>query len=354
MREPGATAGDVTAPIDLRSDTVTRPSPAMREAMARAEVGDDVYGEDPTVNRLEEVACGLFGAQAALFVASGTMGNQLAIRGHSDPGDEVLLEARAHPLHHESGGAAIVSGVTLAALQSERGFPSPDQIRAAVRTPTRYHARTRLLMLENTHNAAGGTVLALEELRAISLAARARGLAIHMDGARIFHAALASGAPLAEMFSHVDSLSFCLSKGLGAPVGSLLLGAAPFIEDARRLRTALGGAWRQAGILAAAGLFALEHQRARLADDHAHARLLADAVDANPRFRRVNPVETNIVIWELADPRRWGETGALLKGWSAAGLRLGLIDDDHLIRAVTHLDVSTPQILRAAEFIASA
>ncbi len=341
-------------PIDLRSDTVTRPCPAMRAAMADAPVGDDVYGEDPTVNGLELEAARLFGAEAALFVASGTMGNQLAIRGHTQPGDEVLLEARAHPLHHESGGAAIVSGVTLAPLTSERGFPSPEQIARAVRTPTRYHAPTKLLLLENTHNAAGGTVLALDELRQISRTAREHGLSIHMDGARVFHAVQESGATPAELFAEVDSLSFCLSKALGAPIGSLLLGNADFIDGARRMRTALGGAWRQAGILAAAGLYALAHNRERLADDHAKARLLAAAVEANPNLRLVRPVETNIVIWEYEDPQRWSDTGALLETWAQEGLILGLIDDDHIMRAVTHLDVDDDAIQRATDLIVEA
>jgi len=337
--------------IDLRSDTVTRPTAAMRAAMLAAEVGDDVYGEDPTVNRLEALACELTGAEAALYVVSGTMANQLAIKIHTEPGDEALLDSRAHPLHHEAGGGAIVSGVTLHPLASDRGFPAPEAIEAAVRTPTRYHARTRLLLLENTHNAAGGTVLPLAHLDALSAVARRRGLALHMDGARVFNASVASGVPVAEYFRRVDTLSFCLSKGLGAPIGSLLVGPAAGLERARRYRTALGGAWRQAGILAAAGLYALTHHVERLAEDHAHARRLADAIRANPRFTLLQAPETNIVVWQLADPARWPRTRDLLASWEARGLRLGLIDDHHVLRAVTHLDVSNEQIEGAVQIL---
>lgn len=339
------------ASIDLRSDTLTRPTLAMRAAMIEAEVGDDVYGEDPTVNRLEALACELAGAEAALYLVSGTMANQLAMRVHTEPGDEVLLDARAHPLHHEAGGAALFSGVTLQPLASPRGFPSPEAVEAAVRTPARYHARTSLLLLENTHNAAGGTVLPLAHLDALAEVAKRKGLAVHMDGARVFNASVASGVPIAEYFRRVDTLSFCLSKGLGAPVGSLLVGPAELLERARRFRTALGGAWRQAGLLAAAGLYALSRHVARLADDHAHARRLAEAIATNPRFRLLQPPETNIVVWELADPALWPQTRALLASWADRGLRLGLIDDHHVLRAVTHLDVSEEQIERAARML---
>jgi threonine aldolase len=343
----------MSTPIDLRSDTVTRPTPAMRQAMLQAEVGDDVYGEDPTVNRLEALACELTGAEAALFVVSGTMANQLAIRVHTQPGDEALLDARAHPLHHEAGGAAVFSGVTLMPLASERGFPAPEVVEASVRTPTRYHARTRLLLLENTHNAAGGTVLPLAHLDALRAVAERKGLAVHMDGARVFNASVASGVPVREYFARVDTLSFCLSKGLGAPVGSVLCGPADKLLVARRLRTALGGAWRQAGMLAAAGLHALTHHVGRLADDHAHARRLAEAIQANPRFELVQPPETNIVVWQLADRAAWPRTRELLATLEATGLRLGLIDDHHLLRAVTHLDVSAAQIERAASILSA-
>jgi len=341
------------APLDLRSDTVTRPTPAMRAAMAAAAVGDDVYGEDPTVNALEARAATLVGKEAALYVVSGTMANQLAIRCHTEAGDEVLLDARAHPLHHEAGGAAVWAGVTLMPLASPRGFPSPAQVEAAVRTPTRYHARTRLLMLENTHNAAGGTVLDAPGTETLAAVARARGLQLHLDGARLFHAAVALGEPAARLAAPVDTVSFCLSKGLGAPVGSILAGPAPLIERARRFRTAMGGAWRQAGLLAAAGLHALDHHVARLADDHAHARVLADAVRRNPRFRLLGEPETNIVVWELADPARWSQTTALLEAWRTQGLWLGLIDGHHVIRAVTHLDVGAPEIDRAADILSA-
>ena len=340
--------------IDLRSDTVTRPTAAMREAMARADVGDDVYGEDPTVQRLEARAMALTGKPAALYVVSGIMGNQLAVRCATSPGDEVIVHEGSHPVHHEAGAPGLLSGVSLRAVPGERGVPTAETVTRAIRSPARWHSPTRMLMLENTHNYEGGAVLPLPRLEALRRVALERGLHVHMDGARVWNAVTASGVPLADYAARVDSLSCCLSKGLGAPIGSLLVGEEGFITQARRFRTAFGGAWRQAGVLAAAGLHALTHHVARLADDHAHARLIAAAVEANPRLRLVTEVETNIVIFELADEGAWDQTRAWLARWHEQGIWMGLIDDHHKMRAVTHLDVSADQAARAAEGIAGA
>jgi threonine aldolase len=340
--------------IDLRSDTVTKPTAAMREAMTRAEVGDDVYGEDPTVQRLEARAMALTGKPAALYVVSGIMGNQLAMRCATSPGDEIIVHEGTHPVHHEAGAPALLSGVSLRAVPGARGAPTVETVTRAIRSPARWHSPTRMLMVENTHNYEGGAVLPLPRLEALRRVALDHGLHVHMDGARVWNAVTASGVPLADYAAQVDSLSFCLSKGLGAPIGSLLVGEEAFIARARRFRTAFGGAWRQAGILAAAGLHALAHHVPRLADDHAHARLIAQAVEANPRLRVVSRVETNIVIFELADEGAWDQTQAWLTRWREQGIWMGLIDDHHRMRAVTHLDVSAEQAKRAAQAIAEA
>jgi len=264
--------------IDLRSDTVTKPSPAMREAMAQAEVGDDVFGEDPTVNRLQEVAARLLGKEAALFVPSGTMGNQLCVRLHTRPGDEIIVEAGAHVVRYESGAAAGLSGVQTHWLPGTRGILEADQIEAAIRPPDYHNPPTTLICLENTHNRGGGTIYPLETTKAIRKVAEARGIAMHLDGARLFNAVVVTGVPAAEYARHFETVTFCLSKGLGAPVGSLICADRERVVKLRRLRKMFGGGMRQAGILAAAGLYALEHNIARLAEDHAHAKRLAEAL----------------------------------------------------------------------------
>ncbi len=335
--------------IDLRSDTVTKPSPAMREAMAQAEVGDDVFGEDPTVNRLQEVAARLLGKEAALFVPSGTMGNQLCVRLHTRPGDEIIVEAGAHVVRYESGAAAGLSGVQTHWLPGTRGILEADQIEAAIRPPDYHNPPTTLICLENTHNRGGGTIYPLETTKAIRKVAEARGIAMHLDGARLFNAVVVTGVPAAEYARHFETVTFCLSKGLGAPVGSLICADRERVVKLRRLRKMFGGGMRQAGILAAAGLYALEHNIARLAEDHAHAKRLAEALAGLPGVR-INPahVETNLVIFDISETRRTAdEVLTLLK---AEGLLLVPFSPTTL-RAVTHLDVSRDQVAQACTIL---
>lgn len=335
--------------IDLRSDTVTKPSPAMREAMAQAEVGDDVFGEDPTVNRLQETAAGLLGKEAALFVPSGTMANQLAVRLHTKPGDEIIVEAGAHVVRYESGAAAALSGVQTCWLPGIRGILQPDQIEAAIRPPDYHNPPTTLICLENTHNRGGGTVYPLPTIQAIRKVAEGRGIAMHLDGARLFNAVVATGIAGAEYARPFETVSFCLSKGLGAPVGSLICSDRERITKLRRLRKMFGGGMRQAGILAAAGLFALKHNIERLAEDHLHAKRLAGALAELPGVR-INPehVETNIVVFDISETRRTADE--ILMVLKAEGLLLVPFSQTTL-RAVTHLDVSSDQIDQACAIL---
>jgi threonine aldolase len=332
-------------PIDLRSDTVTQPTPEMRKAMAEAEVGDDVYGEDPTVNRLEARAAEILGMEAALFVPSGTMGNAIAVRILTRRGDEVLAERRSHVVRFELSGMSTLSGVMPRMVDAPGGHLTPEHVRAAVAPRAYYKSDVTLVVLENTHNLGGGTVQRVEEVQAVVAAAREAGIRVHLDGARIWHAAVALGVDPAALGAGVDTVMACLSKGLCAPVGSLLASSRERIEEARRARKLLGGGMRQAGILAAAGLVALDTQIPRLADDHANARLLADAL-GRAKGVRVAPVETNIVV-------------ATLKGRTApemvAALRekgiLATAMDTPTLRLVTHRDVSRDDCARAAEAI---
>jgi threonine aldolase len=331
--------------IDLRSDTLTRPTPAMRKAMAGAEVGDDVFGEDPTVNRLQERAAELSGKEASLFVPSGIMANQLAVRLLTHPGDEVIIEAQAHIFHYEAGAGGALSGIQFYPLPGVRGILEADQVADAIRTDENYLPPTRLVCLENTHNRGGGTVYPLEKIKAIAKIARGRGVAMHLDGARIFNASVASGIAAAEYAEPFDTVSFCLSKGLGAPVGSLLCTTHDRIPLLRRLRRMFGGGMRQAGILAAAGLYALEHNIKRLAEDHAHAKKLATALADLPGIS-LNPdhVETNIVIFDIAETRHSPELAVeALKKEGVLVVPFGKT----LLRAVTHLDVSAKDIEKA-------
>ncbi len=321
--------------IDLRSDTVTQPTEAMREAMARAEVGDDVYGEDPTVNRLQELAASMLGKEAALFVPSGTMGNLIAVKCHTQPGDEVVLERSSHLVQFELGGMAWLSGVLPATLEGQRGLLDPEQVRAAIHTEVPYYkARTGLVCVENTHNCGGGSVYPPATLESIHDAAREAGIPVHMDGARVFHAAVAQGVPVARIACHADSVMFCLSKGLSAPVGSILCGGREFIEKARRVRKGVGGGMRQAGVLAAAGIVALEGMVDRLADDHHHARMLAEKLSRLPGVElNVATVETNIVIFRLAEGP--AACAALVTCLREQGILVGQLTPD-TIRMVTH------------------
>lgn len=337
-------------PIDLRSDTVTKPTAAMRQAMAGAEVGDDVYGEDPAVNALQERAAALLGKEAALFVPSGTMANQLAVGVHCTAGDEVLCEETSHIYVWEGGGIARLFGATARPLPGERGLLTRAQLEGKIRPDDGHYVRTRLVSLENTHNRGGGRVYPIEEIDRIADWARSRGLALHLDGARLMNAVVASGIPAARWASHFDTISLCFSKGLGGPVGSILAGPSDLIANAHRLRKVLGGGMRQAGVLAAAALHALEHHVARLADDHAHAQILARAIESHPGLRLEGdaPVETNLV-WIEVD-RDLGTAAQVATRLSQKGVLVSALGEQ-VLRACTHLDVSRPQAERAAEII---
>jgi threonine aldolase len=329
-------------PVDLRSDTITRPTAAMRAAMARAEVGDDVYGEDPTVNRLQEQAAQLLGKPAALFVPSGTMANQIALLCHCARGDDVVAGEGAHCMLYESGAGSAWAGVGFS-IVGQGGLFSAAEMIAAIH-PGEYHfAPTRLVALENTHNRSGGRVFPQADVLAIAEAAHARGLAVHIDGARIWNAAVATGSAPAALAAPADSVSACFSKGLGAPVGSVLAGSRELVARARRFRKMLGGGMRQAGVLAAAALHALEHHLPRIAEDHANAQRLAAALAQVPGIVCApERVETNIVIFDL--PGRPAERFAALAAHH--GVRVNAIGAER-IRAVTHMDVTSADIARA-------
>lgn len=337
--------------IDLRSDTVTKPCPAMREAMARAEVGDDVYGEDPTVNRLQEQGATLVGKKAALFVPSGTLGNQLCLRAQSEPGREVIVDRHAHIVRYEQGAAGALAGVQLHWVQGARGLMTVEQIEAAIRPKDPSSIQTALICIENTHNAGGGTVYPLSTIRALRAVASAHGLRMHLDGARLFNAVVASGTSAADYARHFDTVTFCLSKGLGAPAGSLIAtDDGEVLERVRRYRRMYGGAMRQAGILAAAGLYALEHHIQRLAEDHANARRLAALLHHIPAVS-IDPatVETNILFFDVRSPHL--SMPDFIAAIKREGLLLGAVGA-HTCRAVTHLDVSADAVERAGAIIA--
>ncbi len=332
-------------PVDLRSDTVTRPTPEMRKAMAEADVGDDVYGEDPTVNRLEKRAAELLGMEAALFVPSGTMGNAIAIRILTRRGDEVLVERRSHVVRFELAGMSVLSGVMPRMADAPGGHLTPDQVRAAVGPRAYYKSDVSLVVLENTHNLGGGTVQRVEDVRAVIAAAREAGFSVHLDGARLWNASVALGVAPAELVRGVDTVMTCLSKGLCAPVGSLLAASRERIEEARRVRKLLGGGMRQAGVLAAAGLVALQTLVPRLAEDHAHARLLGQAL-ARGGGVAVAPVETNIVVATLTGRSAPEAVSALAEqGVLATAM------DARTLRLVTHRDVSREECVHAAGLI---
>ncbi|HEV8440027.1 MAG TPA: GntG family PLP-dependent aldolase [Methylomirabilota bacterium] len=332
--------------VDLRSDTLTLPTPVMREAMARAEVGDDVWEEDPTVQRLEELAARRTGKEAALFVTSGTQGNLVSVLTQTRPGQEIILDADSHIFNYEVAGAAMFGGLQTLPLRTPRGFLTPEQVREHIRPSNVHIPVTGLVCLENTHNRHGGTCCSPEEVAAVAAVARGAGVPVHLDGARIFNAAVALNRPAAEFARHVDSLTFCLSKGLGAPVGSLVCGSRDFVARARRVRKMLGGGMRQVGILAAAGLVALESMVDRLAEDHAHARRLAEGVAKLPRIRLdLANVQTNIVIFHVDHP---GGAGLLVTGALARKVKIHQIGPSS-IRCVTHKDVDAEDVERALE-----
>jgi threonine aldolase len=288
--------------IDLRSDTVTRPSPEMREAMYRAELGDDVYGEDPDVNRLEELAAEKMGKEAAVLVTSGTQGNLVSVLSHCQRGDEVVVGDQAHVLHYEVAGVAALGGIQLRPVPNGRGLPAPKDVESAIRGVNIHNPPTRLLCLENTHNRASGAVFSAEEMGTVISVARRHGVSVHLDGARIFNAAVALGVPAKELVREVDSVTFCLSKGLAAPVGSLICGSKDYIQRARKFRKMVGGGLRQAGIIAAPGLVALTTMVDRLAEDHDNARILAEGLAELPGII-LDPrtIQSNIVIFDLAE-----------------------------------------------------
>jgi threonine aldolase len=330
-------------PVELRSDTFTKPSPEMRRAMAEAEVGDDVFGEDPTVNALQERVAALFGKDAALFVPTGTMGNETAIRVMTNPGDEVVLDDAAHIVAFELGGAATISHVVLRTIRGERGVLDPDDVAATIKPPSSMFSHTTLVCVENTHNYGGGTVWPFDTFRAVAKVAHERDCMVFLDGARIFNASVASGVPVGDYAAEVDALSFCFSKGLGAPIGSMLVGSSEFVARARKIRRMLGGGMRQVGVIAAAAAYALEHNVERLAEDHANARRLAEGfADVLPGCVDPTAVETNIVFVEIGE---WDALAVSGQMWEA-GVHI-YPTGPHRLRAVTHLDVDRDGIERA-------
>jgi threonine aldolase len=332
--------------VDLRSDTLTLPTPEMREAMARAEVGDDVWGEDPTVQRLEAIAAERTGQEAGLFVTSGTMGNLVSVLSLTRPGQEIVLDADSHMFNLEVASAAVIGGVQTHPIQTPRGFLSPDQVREAIRPANVHIPPTGLVCIENTHNRHGGTVCTPEEIRAVAEAAHAAAVPVHLDGARIFNAAVALGRRVVEFTRPLDSVTFCVSKGLSAPVGSLVCGSREFIARARRWRKMLGGGMRQVGILAAAGIVALEKMVDRLAEDHANARRLAEGLAALPGIRvDLTKVQTNIVILFVDRP---GGVAELVAGCAARKVKIHAVGPTS-IRCVTHKDVDRDDIDRALD-----
>jgi threonine aldolase len=333
-------------PVDLRSDTVTRPTPEMRRAMAEAEVGDDVWGDDPTVIELEAETARMLGKEAAVYVPSGTMGNQASVRAHTRRGDEILVHRLAHVVVHEQGGVSALSGVQPNLLDGERGMLDAETLEAAWHDASDPHyARQTLVCVENTVGEAGGLVVPPERIREIAAFARRHGMRLHMDGARLWNAAVALGASPAELVAEVDSVSVCFSKGLGAPVGSAVAGSAEVIAEVRRNRKLFGGGMRQAGIIAAGALYALRHHVERLADDHRNARRLAEGLrDAGRIEADPGAVETNIVLAHVPD----GSAAALVRELGEAGVLAGSLDA-HTVRFVTHLDAQEAAVDAALE-----
>jgi threonine aldolase len=334
--------------IDLVSDTSTRPSPEMRRFMAEAPVGDEQLREDPTVNRLQDMVAELTGKEAALFLPSGTMCNAIAIKIHTQPGDEIILDRYAHPYTSEGGGPAVLAGVSCMLLDGVRGVFTAAQVEAAIRDTGPHSPQSRLVSIENTTNAGSGKVWPIENVREIAALAHSRGLHTHMDGARLMNAVVASGIPASEWAADMETVWIDLSKGLGAPVGGVLAGSREDMERARRLKHLYGGAMRQAGIIAAAGVYALENNVERLAEDHANARFLAEGLASIPGIKiDPNDIETNIVFFDVTETGRTGQE--INAATTERGVRMGGRTDR--IRAVTHLDVSRADIERALETI---
>ena len=345
--------GSVPSVIDLRSDTATRPTEGMRRAIAEAEVGDEQKREDPCVNTLQERAAALLGHEAAVFVPTATMANQIALKLHSRPGDVLIAEENAHVVIYEYGGAAAHAGLMTAALPGDRGRLTPEQVRSAAEPSTKVaDQRAAILALENTHNASGGRVWPLDELEDVVATAREVGLAVHLDGARLLNASTSLGVAPADISGRFDTATLCLSKGLGCPLGAILAGSEELMERAWREKHLFGGAMRQAGIVAAAGLYALDHHVERLADDHARARTLAEALDEGGVPVDLEQVESNFVQVDVAALGL--TTGEALERLRTAGVGLSLTPHPGLLRAVTHLEITDDDIARASELVPEA
>ncbi|HMU47556.1 MAG TPA: GntG family PLP-dependent aldolase [Chitinophagaceae bacterium] len=322
--------------IDFRSDTVTKPSPGMLEAMANAKVGDDVFGEDPTVNQLEEIAAGMFGMEAALFCPSGTMTNQIAIKCHTQPGDEVICDENAHVYQYEGGGIAFNSGASVRLLHGDRGRITASQVLSAIQPDDPHRPHTSLVCLENTSNRGGGSCYDFEEIKKIQQLCKEKNLKFHLDGARLWNAIVAKNETSEQYGKAFDSISVCLSKSLGCPVGSLLIGKKDFIKRARRIRKVFGGGMRQAGFIAAAGIYALKNNISRLSEDHEKARRIAASIEKKKFTKEVLPVETNIVIFELTDGLTAPQLVKILKEKNIFGYAIS----ESRVRLVVHLDIT--------------
>ena len=333
--------------IDLRSDTVTKPSPAMLEAMINAEVGDDVFGEDPTVNSLQQRVAEMFDKEASLFVPSGTMGNEVCIKVHTQPGDEIILEQESHIFVYETGAPVLLSGVQMHTIAGKRGVITAEQIKRAIRPKAYYLPPTKLICLENTHGRSAGSIIPLEEIKNIRTLALEENLAIHLDGARLWNACVATGIQPKEYARYFDSISVCFSKGLGAPIGSIIIGGGEFIERARRYRKAFGGGMRQVGILAAAAVYALDHNIARLKEDHDKAKYFAQALSQLSKLRiDMSEIQTNMVF---VDIERTGKTQSEMLNLLKSKGVLMTPERHSSLRAVLHLDVSMEEVQQAVE-----
>jgi threonine aldolase len=335
--------------VDFRSDTVTRPTPGMLDAMRKAKVGDDVFSEDPSINELESMVSSLFGMEAAVFCPSGTMTNQIAIKCHTQPGDEVICDENSHIYQYEGGGIAFNAGASVKLLAGDLGRITAQQVLQSINPDDVHRARTSLVSLENTSNRGGGSCYDFEEIKKIRQVCDDRRLAFHLDGARLWNALVAKNESPRQYGEIFDSISVCLSKSLGCPVGSLLLGKADLIKKARRVRKVFGGGMRQAGFLAAAGIYAIEHHIGRLKDDHLHARQIAEAITAKKYARLVLPVETNIIIFELDDSMTAPEWVAKMKQYGIIGYAIS----PRRVRLVLHLDISPEMVKHTIDTINS-
>lgn len=326
---------------DLRSDTVTKPTEEMRKAAYEAEVGDDVYGEDPSINKLEETAAEVLGKEAALFVTSGTQGNQIAILTHCRPGNEIILEAESHIFYYESGASSAFAGVQTRTLNGIRGAMNPSEVEYAIRGEDQHYPETGLICLENTHNRAGGAVIPIDNMKEIYSIGKTNNIPVHIDGARLFNAAAALNLPASEMANHCDTVQVCLSKGLGAPVGSILAGSREFIAAARKWRKRLGGGLRQAGIIAAPGIVALTNMRERLAEDHENAQYLAQQLGQIKGIEIVNQVDSNIIVADVKNLNM--NSSEFVEKLKAEGVLSGTFGPSY-VRFVTHYDVTKKQL----------